>query len=141
MPDILHRFTVDAPPEQVHELIATPEGLERWWTAHTNVLNDATLRIFFGGKDPAAVMQIVEVSTERVVWRVAGGPADWIDTTITFALNSPCSAPDLRTRQVGAPVGAAPVHELVGLAPVAVREQQRRAAILAPLSPPTLPAR
>jgi uncharacterized protein YndB with AHSA1/START domain len=29
MPDILHRFTIDAPPEQVHELIATPEGLER----------------------------------------------------------------------------------------------------------------
>lgn len=86
MPDILHRFTIDAPPEQVHELVATAEGLERWWTAHTNVLNDATLRIFFGGKDPAAVMQIVEDSPEQVVWRVAGGPADWIDTTITFAL-------------------------------------------------------
>src|SRR5690348_16553356 len=87
MPDILHRFTIDAPPEQVHELIATAEGVERWWNAHPNVREDLKLQIFFGSKDPAAVMQIVEDSPEQVVWRVVDGPADWVNTTITFSLS------------------------------------------------------
>jgi uncharacterized protein YndB with AHSA1/START domain len=34
MPDILHRFTIDAPRERVHDLVATKEGVERWWNAH-----------------------------------------------------------------------------------------------------------
>ena len=86
MPDILHRFTIDAAREHVHDLIATKEGVERWWTAHPNTGDDTTLRISFGSRDPAAVMQIVEDAPERIVWRVLDGPADWIDTTITFAL-------------------------------------------------------
>jgi uncharacterized protein YndB with AHSA1/START domain len=86
MPDILHRFTIDAPPERVHDLIATAEGVERWWNAHPNTADDETLQIFFGGVDPAAVMHVVEDTPERIVWRVVDGPVDWIDTTITFAL-------------------------------------------------------
>jgi uncharacterized protein YndB with AHSA1/START domain len=88
VPAILHRFTIDASPERVHELIATKEGVERWWNAHPNIHDDGTLQVFFGGEDPAAVMDVVEDTPERVVWRVAGGPAEWIGTTITFALRS-----------------------------------------------------
>ena len=87
MPDILHRFTIDAPRQRVHDLIATKEGVERWWTGHPNTGDDAALQVFFGGADPAAVMQVAE-TPEQVVWRVVDGPADWIDTTITFALRS-----------------------------------------------------
>ena len=86
MPDILHRFTIDAPRERVHDLIATKAGVERWWNAHPNAGDDATLEIFFGGDDPAAVMQVVETAPDRIVWRVVDGPVDWIDTTIAFAL-------------------------------------------------------
>ena len=86
MPDIVHRFTIDAPRERVHELIATKEGVERWWNAHPNAGDDSTLQIFFGGEDPAAVMHIVEDTPERIVWRVVDGPTDWVDTTVTFAL-------------------------------------------------------
>lgn len=86
MPDILHRFTIDARPERVHELIATKEGVERWWTGHPNSGDGTTLRIFFGGDDPAAVMDVVEEKLEKVVWRVVDGPADWVGTTVTFAL-------------------------------------------------------
>ena len=86
MPDILHRFTIDAPPERVHDLIATKEGIQRWWTGYPNTQDDATLQIFFGGGDPAAVMHVVEDTPEQIVWRVVDGPGDWVDTTITFAL-------------------------------------------------------
>jgi hypothetical protein len=33
-------------------------------------------------------MHVIEETPEQVVWRVVGGPADWIDTTITFTLQS-----------------------------------------------------
>src|SRR5258708_13023946 len=32
MPDILHRISIDAPQERVHDLVATTEGVARWWT-------------------------------------------------------------------------------------------------------------
>ena len=86
MPDILHRFTIDAPRERVHDLIATKEGVERWWTAHPNTGDETTLRVFFRDGDPAAVMHVVDDTPERIVWRVVDGPADWVGTTITFAL-------------------------------------------------------
>jgi uncharacterized protein YndB with AHSA1/START domain len=86
MPDILHRFTIDAPRERVHDLIASEDGVERWWTGHPNTRDDATLQIFFGREDPAAVFNVVEDTPEQIVWRVVDGPADWVDTTITFAL-------------------------------------------------------
>jgi uncharacterized protein YndB with AHSA1/START domain len=86
MPDILHRFTIDAPRERVHDLIATKEGVAHWWTGHPNTGDEMTLGILFRDGDPAAVMNVVEDTPERVVWRVVDGPADWVGTTITFAL-------------------------------------------------------
>jgi uncharacterized protein YndB with AHSA1/START domain len=86
MPDILHRFTIDAPRERVHDLIATKGGVERWWTAHPNTQEGPELQVFFGGADPAAVMHVVEDTPDQIVWRVVDGPADWVGTTITFAL-------------------------------------------------------
>jgi uncharacterized protein YndB with AHSA1/START domain len=85
MPDILHRYTIDAPRERVHDLVATKEGVQSWWNAHPNRGDESTLEVFFGGGDPAAVMEIVEDTPERIVWRVTEGPDDWIDTTVTFA--------------------------------------------------------
>jgi hypothetical protein len=32
MPDILHRISIDAAQEHVHDLIATTKGVARWWT-------------------------------------------------------------------------------------------------------------
>lgn len=86
MPDILHRFTIDAPRERVHELIATKDGVERWWTGHPNRGDGTTLSIFFGGEEPAAVMHTTENTPDQIVWRVVNGPADWIDTTVRFTM-------------------------------------------------------
>lgn len=32
MPDILHRISIDAQAEGVHQLIATTDGIGRWWS-------------------------------------------------------------------------------------------------------------
>jgi hypothetical protein len=60
MPNILHRISIDAPPERVHHLVATRA---------------------------AAVFEVLERTPQRVVWRTVEGPADWIDTRITFAFH------------------------------------------------------
>ncbi len=90
MPDILHRISVDAPPQRVHDLIASTDGVARWWTGRPVGGEHAvgsTISVSFGRTDrPAAVMEVVSDTPEQVVWRVIDGPEAWIDTRITFSL-------------------------------------------------------
>jgi uncharacterized protein YndB with AHSA1/START domain len=73
MPSILHRLTIDAPPERVHELAATREGIERWWTGHP-VAGEETiggkLSVYFRDPaSPAATFEVVERSPQQIAWR------------------------------------------------------------------------
>ncbi len=90
MPDILHRISIDAAPERVHELVATTDGVARWWTGRPLDGDSAvggSFGVYFGDSDkPAAVMQVMSDAPDEVVWRVVEGPDEWIDTIITFAL-------------------------------------------------------
>lgn len=90
MPNILHRLSIDAPPEHVHQLAATREGIQRWWTGQPVAGDEeigGQLSVYFGDTaEPAATFEVVEDSPEQIVWRCVSGPEDWIDTRITFAL-------------------------------------------------------
>lgn len=86
MADILHRLSIDAPPEHVHELIAAPAGIERWWTGHAVVADGATLQFSFGGPSPAASVEVTEDTPAQIAWHVVAGPPDWVGTDITFTL-------------------------------------------------------
>ena len=90
MPNILHRLTIDAPPERVHQLAATREGIEQWWTGHPVAGEDeirGQLSVYFSDDGaPAAIFEVVECSPEQIVWRCVDGPHDWVDTRITYAL-------------------------------------------------------
>jgi uncharacterized protein YndB with AHSA1/START domain len=92
MPDILHRISIDAPQERVHDLVATTDGVARWWTGRP-LDGESTVgsrfSVYFGdGDKPAAVMEVVSDTPHEVVWRVVEGPDEWIDTLITFALKA-----------------------------------------------------
>ena len=90
MPDILHRISIDAPQRQVHDLIASTDGIARWWTGRPLAGEHAvgcSFSLYFGDADkPAAVMQTESDDQDRVVWRVTEGPDSWVGTQITFAL-------------------------------------------------------
>lgn len=91
MPDILHRISIDASPSTVHDLVATKEGVERWWTARP-LDGDAAvgeqLLVYFPGQERAsAVMQVLEDTPDQVTWRCVDGPDDWRNTVISFSLN------------------------------------------------------
>jgi uncharacterized protein YndB with AHSA1/START domain len=86
MSSILHRLTIDAPPKHVQNLVATKEGIERWWTGHPVAGDDSVggqIAVSFGDRT-AATFEIVEQTADRIVWRCVNGPSDWIDTAITF---------------------------------------------------------
>jgi len=89
MPDIRHRVGIAAPRHRVYETLATKEGLTDFWTAHVEGDSEVgrTLSFFFTSPNPAAVMEVVELSPEeRVQWRCVEGPPEWVGTTVTFAL-------------------------------------------------------
>lgn len=91
MHDIRHRIGTAAAPGDVFAAIATREGLRGWWT--TDVRGDespgGSLEFYFGGPEPAAVMEVVDHLTgERVVWRCTAGPDEWVDTTFTFEVRA-----------------------------------------------------
>ena len=90
MPNILHRLSIDAPPQRVHELVASGAGIQRWWTGHPVSGDDelgGRLSVHFNDAvNPAATFEVVQLSPDRVVWRVVAGPQDWIDTHITYTL-------------------------------------------------------
>jgi hypothetical protein len=67
MPNILHRFSIDASPEQVHELAATREGIQQWWTGHPVAGDDSVggeIAVYFRhpAEAPAATFEVVERS-------------------------------------------------------------------------------
>jgi uncharacterized protein YndB with AHSA1/START domain len=92
MPDILHRISIDAPQKRVHDLIATTDGVARWWTGRPLDGESAvggSFGVYFGAAEKAAaVMQVMSATPDEVVWRVIDGPDEWIDTLITFALRA-----------------------------------------------------
>jgi uncharacterized protein YndB with AHSA1/START domain len=90
MPEILHRVSIAAPTSEVHDLIATTEGIERWWTGR-DVGGEAAvgkrLELYFSrGDTPSAVMEVLDDTPEATVWRCVDGPEDWLQTRITFSL-------------------------------------------------------
>ncbi|MEU5883321.1 SRPBCC domain-containing protein [Spirillospora sp. NPDC047279] len=90
MVDILHRVGVKgATPAKVYEALTTVEGLAGWWTDDTKGTGDeveGVVRFRFppvGGFD----MEVVALRpSERVTWRVVGGPDEWLGTTVDWEL-------------------------------------------------------
>jgi uncharacterized protein YndB with AHSA1/START domain len=88
MADILHRIGVRTPsPKTVYDALTTIEGLAGWWTVDTKGSADVggvlQFRFLPGGFD----MEVLESQpSERVLWRVAEGPPEWIGTTVDWRL-------------------------------------------------------
>ena len=89
MVDILHRVGIEgSTPQRVYEALTTVDGLAGWWTDDTKGSGDVggVLEFRFppvGGFD----MEVLDLRpSERVVWRVADGPEEWIGTTIDWEL-------------------------------------------------------
>ena len=86
MANITHKIATPADINAVHDALATLPGLNGWWTTDTSGYPGAggTLEFRFNGQGPDMKVEVCE--PERVVWRVAAGPEEWLGTTIEFRL-------------------------------------------------------
>jgi len=89
MADIRHRVGIRAPAATVYQAVATKGGLAGWWTR--DVRGDSSeggeLLFYFGGPEPAAVMEVTSLDPDRHVgWRCVRGPEDWVGTNFSFRL-------------------------------------------------------
>src|SRR5689334_9724066 len=87
--DIRLRLGIEAPRADVHRALATIDGLASWWTRDTE--GDAGVgghvQFQFGGPDRRVVVDVEQVTPDRIVWRCVHGPDEWLDTTFTFDLS------------------------------------------------------
>jgi uncharacterized protein YndB with AHSA1/START domain len=75
--------------DRVYAALATKDGVARFWTNQVEGDSEVggTLSFFFGGSNPAAIMEVVDSSPDdRVRWRCVDGAAEWIATFVTFDL-------------------------------------------------------
>ncbi len=91
MPDIRHRVVISAPLENVYQAVSTSQGISEWWTrdgVQGESLEGSTLAFYFGGSDPAAVMEVTRLDPEgSVKWRCIDGADEWIGTSQSFDLS------------------------------------------------------
>jgi uncharacterized protein YndB with AHSA1/START domain len=89
MTDIRHHIGIRAPHEQVHEALATTDGVASWWTGDTqgDAGQGGKLFFYFGAPEPRVVVEVTEVTPDRIGWRCLDGPDEWLDTTFTFELS------------------------------------------------------
>ncbi len=94
MPDILHSFLIDAPPERVWPALTSNEGVGGWWSiGHTQLDGDpGSLGAFlFRSRAVSIRIQVTALQPhDHVGWRPieANAPGGWTGTTISFDLRS-----------------------------------------------------
>lgn len=95
MPEIVHRIGIRAPVPQVLQALATTQGVAGWWTRHTSGTTGpgGVMTTAFHNPQGEEIGRFVietlppENATD-VRWRVKEGPAEWVNTDISFALSS-----------------------------------------------------
>jgi len=88
MLDILHRVEVRSSPIDAYIALTTCEGLADWWTTDTKGTFGVggVIQFRFGTRGGFDMKVLVLEPAKRVLWQVIDGPAEWIDTTVSFEL-------------------------------------------------------
>ncbi|MDQ3951377.1 MAG: SRPBCC domain-containing protein [Actinomycetota bacterium] len=87
MATILLRVPVDAEPKVVYDALATSEGVNGWWSNHTEGPAGAgsTMKVAFPDAPMTFDFEVAaEEPGERVVWKCLAGPPEWIGTEVRF---------------------------------------------------------
>ncbi len=90
MPVIYHELIIGVPAEDVYRAITTQEGLSAWWTPGAIAKPEirSTARFPFG-PEYFKEMEILQLKPcTYVQWSCIAGAVEWIDTTISFTLQS-----------------------------------------------------
>ena len=90
MEHIRHLVDINSSIQSVYDAITTQEGLANWWTNQTLAKPEVHfLNEFRFGEDHLKKMRIVElIQNEKVSWVCEGDDDEWLNTPITFSLET-----------------------------------------------------
>jgi uncharacterized protein YndB with AHSA1/START domain len=91
MATILLRVPVDAGPSSVFDALTTTEGVNGWWSNHTEGPSGtgSTMKVSFPDAPITFDFSVTEeVPDERVRWRCEAGPPEWVGTDVTFDIDT-----------------------------------------------------
>jgi hypothetical protein len=87
MAKILLRVPVGADAGSVYKALATSDGVNGWWSNHTEGPDGvgSTMKVSFPDAPMTFDFEVIEeIADARVAWRCLAGPPEWIDTQISF---------------------------------------------------------
>jgi len=89
-PAIHHRLLIEKSPDILYAALTTQEGLSGWWTPETLAVAEIGSVSRFGfGPDYYKELEVVDLVPGKLVkWRCIKGFHDWLDTVMTFELES-----------------------------------------------------
>lgn len=89
MADLTYELLIAAPPDRVYQAMATPDGLNAWWTlaADGHAVGGSTWTLRFGDDaDWRAVVTSAAPDLE-LEWKFTEADADWTGTRVGFRLS------------------------------------------------------
>jgi uncharacterized protein YndB with AHSA1/START domain len=103
MPDIVHDFPIFAPVGAVFDAIATPSGLDAWWTKESegDPRQGSTYRLSFGPDyEWRATVRRCEPNRE-IEWEFTTADADWVGTRVGLHLTEGKGVTQIRFHHTG----------------------------------------
>ena len=89
MPDILHRVGIASTADKVYQALATLDGLSHWWIVGTKGSPNVGGILKFAPDGGGFDMEVIASKPGKLVkWKCRGGPEEWIDTEVTFRLET-----------------------------------------------------
>lgn len=91
MATILLRMPVEAEPKVIYDSIATSEGVNGWWSNHTEGPSGvgSTMKVGFPDAPITFDFEVTEERAgERIVWKCLAGPPEWSGTTVSFDIQT-----------------------------------------------------
>ena len=90
MYSIKHLFHIDASNEEVYKALTTIDCLSNWWTEQTsgNTELESVIEFRFGKQYFNIIKVVTLTETKAVQWQCIDGPQDWINTVISFELDT-----------------------------------------------------
>jgi len=91
MATILLRMPVDAEAKAVYENLARSEGVNGWWSNHTEGPDGigSTMKVSFPDAPMTFDFEVTEETPgERVAWHCLAGPPEWIGTDVSFEVGT-----------------------------------------------------
>lgn len=90
MADIIHEFTVKAPPERVFQSFATPAGLDTWWTKSSSgaMREGSDVRLYFGPQYDWQAKVTRHAAPSSFELQMTQAHPDWMGTRVGCELHA-----------------------------------------------------